>query len=101
MTRYWQYEQAKRDALAALLHWRRTETSGHYADADWASAIESLRDAADRLIEGEAYRVAEFRSTQIVTGDEPAWLPCGHRDEDLCVACAETFDIIPDSTRKA
>jgi hypothetical protein len=60
---------AERDALTALLHWRRTEESTGYSNQEWWDATASLRDAADRLIEVDAYQVTEATSEQIVRGD--------------------------------
>jgi hypothetical protein len=86
-------EQVKRDAVAALLNWRRIELGGASLDEPaWFEAIESLRDFADRLIEGDAYTVTLATSQAIVRErvevfDLPGRddLPCGH--DEPCVEC--------------
>jgi hypothetical protein len=90
---------AERDAITALVHWRRTERgSADLFSDEWWDAYRPMRDAADRLIEVEAYRVTEAASVRIVE-DGPVYdLPCGHTVFDACEACtpdpdAEVFDI--------
>jgi hypothetical protein len=123
---------AERDAITALVHWRRLELGGaDIGDADWHDAMGRIRDAADRLIDIDAYRVAEAASEQIVreAGMErvsaetiaavnkvlsqrvndigPVYdLPCGHTVFDACEACtpdpdAEVFDIPGRTDREA
>jgi hypothetical protein len=77
---------AERDAITALLHWRRTEESTGYSNQEWWDATASLRDAADRLIEVDAYQVTEAASEQIVRDhvevfDLPGPLLNNRRDE--------------------
>jgi hypothetical protein len=58
---------AERDAITALVHWRRVEQGGADVLSDeWYDAFQVVRDAADRLIEVDAYQVTEATSEQIV-----------------------------------
>jgi hypothetical protein len=57
---------AERDAITALVHWRRIEHGANVDSDAWLDATASLRDAADRLIEVDAYQVTEATSEQIV-----------------------------------
>jgi hypothetical protein len=78
---------AERDAITALVNWRRMEQGGVDFEAlEWHSALGSVRDAADRLIEVEAYQVTEAASEQIVRDhvevfDLPGPLLENRRDE--------------------
>jgi hypothetical protein len=110
---------AERDVLAAVLHLRRLELGGvNISDDRWSGALLALRDAADRLIEVDAYQVAEAASEQIVreagmervsaatlasvnavlsqrvvdSGDPVYDLPCGHTVFDACEACTPDPD---------
>jgi hypothetical protein len=99
---------AERDAITALVHWRRVEQGGADVLSDeWYDAFQVVRDAADRLIEVDAYRVTEAASEAIVwdiappmlvireSGDvEYADLPCGHRRSDACEACTPDPDAV-------